>query len=910
MESAQFNLDVHIPFDHPGTMEKAMDWAVEEIFQKIWMSKLWSKPAKGGKNIQHKGFEKHKDMAYQAHIFSGTAMALKVLDYSYSSIKGAISDEELLFKLKRSIFGYLYHDFNKICGSDFRMEDRSILDSFIKETFSTLSDELGLSFENIYQIVICTEKGTIANILDNNLNITPLNFEMNFSRMADVLSGSFNDKTLERNADILFGTKVLIRGSDVREMKFSSTNLVSITGLVKKSFISIIRCKLNGTYLWSDYNTVYYVGDSLEQKDISPNDLAKELLKEFKVNLSTAMRPEKLINLNDRRVDNSASGFLEQTSESIEEFVKDNDRLKKCIHLEDIKIDTDEKKEAAEKYSDLFGANNCYSFELNYRKTLKKEKGYSLRDGLEIEEFSDNQIDERKRIFVLRYVQLTTDLKSESANKAREIMETVLKTNSSVISPLVGKEPGKSVLVFPFVLKDTHVDWDKLFSEVISHLNRNKRSMDYGPIISKVMPYLGFDNPLPSVPDKFNMSLANGYPAKEEAKGDKLYGLNTNGFNNRLPTSKIGFGRIDSTSMLEYNIRRNLIHGTSGEETLIYLRFPGAIPHLDLSNLLRKLTNKKSKEVIEISKLTLSLDEFSSHPTNVRIDDSFFLKDMIIKQEKDILRELYNVLAISEATKMSVKVSYSNAPVFENQLEAISFDISSTTLSFFSWNKIRLNEIEKVKRTIQTFSVLANGSLEKINFEDTSNIMSAYQKDPMSIFYYAHKRIFENEGGKKSRGFGGQFSQRIGDIRKLGYEVEKRGEQKMKTIEELARIASRITYANWDMSGSERTWILRDPIEALEVYRAKVKGGEKRDLNEFWDIIGGTLNAKLRRDKNGDKSKWIPFEEIKNFSDALIRLLKEDFDGKIPSGATKSYLINAFEFEYMLTTKQGGKKNE
>lgn len=126
----------------------------------------------------------------------------------------------------------------------------------------------------------------------------------------------------------------------------------------------------------------------------------------------------------------------------------------------------------------------------------------------------------------------------------------------------------------------------------------------------------------------------------------------------------------------------------------------------------------------------------------------------------------------------------------------------------------------------------------------------------------------------------------------------------MKNIEELAKIASKIVYANWEMSGSDRTWMIRDPLEAIEATRAKIKGGDKRDLSEFWDIIGGTLNTKLRRDKNEGKGNWVPIEEVKKFSDTLIKLLREDYNGKIPSGATKSYLINAFEFEYMLTKEK------
>ena len=886
----------------------AMDWAIEAIFQNIWLSDIWSKPAKGGKHSENPRFEKYRDMSYQVHIFSGVAMTMRVIDYSYPLIKGNMSDEELEAKLKRSIFGYLYHDFNKICGSDYRMEEKTILDDFIKSTFNELASELKIDRDNVYQIVVCTEKGTSANILSNEVDVTPLNFEMNFSRMSDVLSSTFNSIRMDTMPDIKFGEKILIPGSAIRSIKFSNTNLLAISSLIKKSVVLIISEILQGKYLWSDQNTIYYVKGS---KDIVDIDFEEEVRKEFSKKVSTIMKPENLLNLNDRRVDNSAAGFLDQTEDSILNFTKNNENLKKCIHLGDIKLNTVEKRNAAEKFTDFISSFKSSVFSFNYRFTRNREKEYSLRDGLEIKEYDESQKEERLRIFLLRYVQLKKDLNSSSAKEIRNRIEEIVKTKYDELTSLIGKDAIKTVLIFPMLLNDSSIKWAQLLDDIIRDLNKKKKSVDYDHVISRVVPIFGFNTPLPNVPTKYSMSMVNGYPAREEGKGERLYGLRTNGFNNRLPTSKIGFGRIDKDSMFEYNIRRNLIPDKSGQETLIYLRFPGAIPYLDLSNLLRKFMGLKSNEIIEVSKLSLSLEEFSQNNIRgIRNDDSFFLTGIDIKTESDILKQLLNVLDIANKTKMLVKVSYSNAPIFEDQLEAITFDISSSILSSFSWNKIRLNEIEGVKRVIEAFSVLANGSLVKINFDDTTEIMLAYKLDPMSIFYFAHKRIFDNSKDKKTRGFGRQFSQRIEDIRKLGYEVEKRGDKKMKNIEELAKIASRMVYARWEMSGNDRTWMIRDPLEAIESTRAKIKDGEKRDIGEFWDVIGGTLNTKLRRDRSDGKSNWVPVDEIKKFSDALIKLLKEDYNGKIPTGTTKSYLINAFEFEYMLTKEKVGEKDE
>lgn len=885
-----------------------MNWAVEEIFQKIWLDETWSKCAKGGNHPENKSFEKHRDMGYQVHIFSGTAMAMRVLDFSYTSNTLHLPENELLVKLKRSILGYLFHDFNKLTGSDYHMQDKSALNDLIDTSFGDLTKEIGLNNDNIYQIAICTEKGTSFNILRNDVSTSPLEFEMNFSRLADVLSGSFNDLNDEPLRDISFGPKVIISGRDIGKIKISNTNLVAITDLLKKSCIKMINEDFKGTYLWSDYDTIYYV---FGPSKLSKNEINAKILEKFSNYVSLVMRPERLLTLNDRRVDNAASGFIDHSEDSMIKFLSEEKNIRMCIHLEDIKLDSPYKQRFAEEYGDyLLDTYPCASFSINFRFTKEKEGGHSIRDSLKVNDYDERQDNERLNIFLIRYVQLVSELQSKSAQELRELIDHTISENKGKLSHILGKEPKKSVLIFPILLKSNSIDWKQLLIDVLQNLNKNSKSVDYTNVVPRILSSLFTDISLPNVPNKFSMSMVNGYPAKEDAKGDKLYGLNTNGFNNRLPTSRISFGKIDDISMLEYNIRRNIIPERLGNGTLIYLRFPGAIPHLDVAGFIHKISRSKQSERVVINWLDLSIDQFGEEPNTVRVDDSFFFTTPEIKKEEDILRQLYDALTIAQRTKMTIRVSYSNAPVFEDQFESVRVDLSSNLLAFFSWDRIRCNQISNIIRTIQTFNVVSNGSIEKINFTDTYEVISSYMQNPMSIFYYVHRRVFAKEGKSESRGFGKQFSQRIEDIKKLGYGEEKKGDRKMKNIEELAKTASKIAYANWKMSGNDRTWMLRDPLEAIEVARAKIVSGEKRDLDEYKDIVGGVLNTKLRREKSDGNSNWIPIGEIEKFSEILIRMLKEDFKGQVPSGAMKSYLINAFEFEYMLTIGKKGDINE
>ena len=908
MSELNIEMERYIIFKTP-IMNQIMDWAVENIFKKIWTDEKWSKCAKGGKNEKKPIFESHRDMAYQVHIFSGCAMAMKVLDYEYHIQKHKYPDD-LERKLKRAVLSFLFHDFNKITESNYLMTDKTPLFEFVDETFSELSQSVGLTHDEIYQVVICTEAGTTFNVLSNENVITNLDFEMNFSKLSDKLSGIFNDRTEGYHSDLKFGPSLIVSGKNIRELKFASTNLVAITDVLKEVCVDVIERSSNMYYLWSDYETIYFVC----QEDIDKKALGEDICKNFKKSVFSKLHAENMLRMNDRRVDNSAQGFVQHTELSLSSFVKDDDKFKMCLHLEDVKLDTEQKIKIAEKMGDFL--RDYYptkSFNFNFRFAKSKEGGMSVRDGLNIfpfEQEDKDHHDERIRIFLCRYIQLVGKFKSTEADKIRMAIETIVREHSNMLVDLVGKEPKKSTIIFPILLKELQdkVDWEKLLNDVIKDLNKVTKSIDYENIISKILPSLFDLGKLPEVPSKFSMSMSNGYPAKEDGKGDKLYGLNTNGFNNRLPTAKIGNGKIDDISIFEYNLRRSKIRRKKGEETLIYLKFPGSIPHLNLDGLINKISsyNTVSKDVINF----LDLDITGEGEGIVRVDNSIFISTMQLNGEKDVLEVLYKVLELAHFSKLMVKVSYSNAPIFEDQFESIKFDISSTILSHFSWEKIRCNEILKVKKMIQTFNVVYNGSLEKINFEKTSLIILHYIQNPLSLFSYVHEYLF-GEREKKLRGFGKQFSQRIDDIRKLGYVNEKKGGVKMKNIESLAMVSAKIQRPEWDMSGNQRTWMLRESLDALELARAKIQGGAKRDIVEFEDIVGGVINREMRSRTKG-ANNWIPVDAIREFAKQLTKLLKEDFGGQIPSGAMKSYFINAYEFEYMLTSKvtKDGELNE
>ncbi|MGP6206921.1 hypothetical protein ACNF42_02655 [Cuniculiplasma sp. SKW3] len=688
----------------------------------------------------------------------------------------------------------------------------------------------------------------------------------------------------------------MVKKEKIKSFGIAKSNLYAMEGLAKKALVSLIRDKMNGFYLWSTEDSIYYVTGETPLIKAEMEDL---IVDEFKSLISEVMHPEKLISMNDRRVDNAASGYLEQTRQSLVSFMKRESNLKMCVHLQDIKLDSEDKIVQAENFSDYISNYKNSVFEIKLRFVNEKQGGHSIREGFRFLGGDDSDEGELLKIFSVRYIQLNRNLKDEEIDKIRTRINAIVENFKGNYDQILGKEVEKSALLIPILIKED-VNWEKIHNKVLEDMNRESKEVDYRQILERIIPGIFRPGNFEEVPEKSEMSMVNGFHATEIAKGDKLYGLNTNGFNNRLKTSRISNGKVDDVSILEFNIRRNVITRLSGDDTLVYLKFPGAIPYLDLSLFMDKFSNSKNNEKFIVDKLRMSIENMDR---KVRVDNSFFFVTNAIKTNADMLKVLNEAMEIAQNTKMHVRISYSNSPLLSGQLESIKLDISNSLVSFFSWNAIRCNEISNVKKIMQAFNVLVNGSLDKFDFKKMAEIMVDYIQNSMSIFSYVHNYISEvKERGRK--GFGVQFSKEIEDIRKLGYNVEKEGDEKMKNIEKLAKIASEIEKANWKMSGNDRTWMMRDSLEGLETARIRVKEGQNKKLSEFKDIVGGILLTKVTRDYKDEDKKFIPLNKIIEFADCLIELIENDFAGRIPSGAMKSYLINAFEFEYMLTTEK------
>ena len=884
-------MDFKSPF-----LTEIFDWSVSDVLSKVWDSGEWNRCAKGGNETEK--FARHNDMDYLAHIFSGISMALKVLDYRYQ--KTPVNENDLATEvrsLKRSIFCYLFHDYNKITGADYRMADKSSLAELVNRYFDGIKSNLDLTDDEVYQVVFSTEKGTSYNIIKDSNQRSNMIFESNFSELADKLSSRFNDEAFggvhNEELSIYWGSEPIVPGKSLKKIRFSTTSLYACEDVARKASKITIE-NYGGFYLWSTNRSVFFVMEGDESIILS------NLEKTFGNLVDQILEPENLLSFNDRSVINSASGIVRHTSESISRYVDQEDKFRKCMWLEDIEINSSNRT-SAEEYSDAVRPI-VNSFSINFR-TINERKKTSLRNGLEVNEGTDAEsTKERLKIFMSRYVQLKTTLDSPEASKLRALLESTLKKyEGNILKGLLGKIPKNSALLLPFLTHETDIDWSMLMEEILSDLNHGQNTINYGSILSTIVVSNMASLRLPKVPGKFNMSMVNAYPASEKATGENLSGLNTQTFNNRLPTSGISNGKIDKVSKFEFALRKNLVpQSKSSDECLMFLSFPGAIPFIDMSAYLTHLSYTAAEELSEINDLKLSIDAVKARSREVRLDSAYFYSVRDLKSESEVLRRIYQAANLYKRTKMLIRLAFSNAPFFQDQQEVIRIEVGSSICSAMGWDKIRCNQVDRVLDQISTFNVAVNGSVSKMNFKETANVILDYVNQPMSLFYYVHKLVFGGNG-KKRVGFGKQFSEKIESLRKLGYGVENGGEKKMKNVTELAKSAARMVKPKWNMSGNDRTWMLRDSLEVIEKVRVSITTGEDRDLSEYREFIAGNILKSLERDKD---ISWMPKEgDIADFADKLIRLLKEDFNSMVPAGSMKSYLIDAFEFEYMRNGK-------
>jgi hypothetical protein len=896
MNKNPIRIESYMSFEN-NAITDVMDWSIECLLSKIWMDPVWMKCAKGGNETESYAYK--NDMYYAVHIFSGIAMALKVLDYKYMKYSESIDKN----KLKRAIFGYMFHDFNKLgnYSENIKMQDRSLLDSELGK-FDDIMKELGLSKDDVYFIAISTEKGTQFRLnSDNNKIGDDLRLESNFSRLADSLSSAFSDEP-EELQDIYFDNQPCIPASNIFSIRINSSLFVTTSSFLRKVLADVIKLQ-NGFYLWSTLNTIYYVADSpvvLDNKELA-NKLLSDIAEHSKLELG--------IHFTDRKIDFTSSYIGKVTNKVLIDYIKHGKNFHDVLHLEDIKL-TDEILDNAKKYSDLI--NGFKSFSLNFYKDFPMKgnsKLKSVREYLETfdidPEEEENMVWERLRILYIRYIQLQTTMKDQNAEKIRALLDEVLNEHEDVLNGLLPKaNKAKSAFLIPLLItfKSDKIDWDEMQSSILKDINKDSENENNLETATEIIDIIlnNINAEIPEVPEKMQMSMISGYPAKAEAHGENLFGLGTNSFNNRLPTSGISNGKIDPMAIFEFSLRHILAPRVNSKysSAVMFLSFPGAIPFMNMGKFINELFKKDSN--LKVNNINLTLDDGNSKLDNFKFDSTYYIFLNDPKKDSEMLYYLQKAINIAKATKLHVLISFSNNLFYETWKESILIDIESSVLNGMGWNKLRCNNLERVNAEINFF-LDASKDKTKIDYESASTVLKDYLRDNFSLSYYVHKQFFGNNSKILSN------MDKIDLMRKLVYGKKV---DRMKKLEEMGKIASELYRLNWKSSASDRGWMLRESLEVIEKMKAETNTSNINDLKDF--VLGHLykgLERLIRRDNSA--SKYTPDKiKLKDFVDILFSLINEEFKAKIPSGITRSYLIDAYEIEYMLASNEKYKKYE
>lgn len=865
----------------------AYKWALNNILPEIWNNSTWKRNAKGGSS---KEFSDKADMSYGMHYLTGISTAIKVIDYAISAgnFNPNITDDELFAELKRSLFCFLFHDYNKVSDDSYRMENcEENIENLLKGTkLSEIKDELELDIEDICSTAYLTEVGTSSNIFSKNtIGKRSLSFVFNFNTLADGISSRYSK--ISSIGDIKFGGKYLIDKKNISLIRFQSTHLFALTGLLRAS----IRNYLNDTqrsFLWDLPDSMLFVGKSIDSSEYGA------IAEIFKDKLGQEITLERTMEMTDRTIRMEAVNVMPPSKYALDNFVKN--KFSEIMHLPSGDIKESERIDYENYSREVHGFNldgftlDCFG-KKNYRSCLMLDE-------------IDEPTEDMRTAFVIRFLQLNNNdvIKAakkdssfkplvEALSRIMEFSETYSKKYTQIFS----KDAQKSTFLIPLIVKEFRETGEELYDSVLKYMGKNDSySLDFVSIIRNLL--AGDLIKLPDVPDKRQMSIISGGPADYPADTSNLYGVNTQTFSNRLvPSISLSKGRIDRISSVE-NLLRKAVMRYRDSSAIMFARIPGPVPIISTWDLMRFYLQRdvhgKKSELTGPDKLFVGRMEI-----NPQVDNSFMLSMGEMRTDADAVRILKLALDFVNKTQMQVLVTYANAPVFGIQRESLRFEIHNSLISSLEYNYLRFDQIDPAINEVEIFAGIAASFYLKFSDSNTANVMREFARNPLSIFQFK----------SKSNGDGKHDDYIIRRFKEILIMVEKRG-KKMKNLEVLAERAAEIARVNERDSSTSKTWLLRTGLDAFERARTTLIKGHEHKLDDLVEFCAGPIWSTIERDSNLDKYKDI--RKVKAFTEALVKMLNEDFGGKVPSGNARSYLISAFEYMYIIKSKEMKKNAE
>lgn len=926
------------------SVQNAYSWFIENVISKIWGEEEWSKLAKGGEwedDFKRKWATKY-DLPYLGHILSGSLCALKMIDIFihskdlnsdlYSaiireaegfplsnevSLANSVQSNHLELKLKRSLMGYLFHDYVKITGSGYKMVDSEpVLCDLAKKYFNSMLDDIKLSCEELYQIAYGTEEGTKLNVFRDEVKIIPgLLFEISFSALADKISSKFSEgieEDLDKWSERLTfcGVRILQRYK-LWKINFTSTYFIATLDLLRWTIKSRLE-NSGGFFLWMTPSGLYYLSENSISLDLDV--LAKDLENKIYGSIDLASG----IEFTDRRINLPGRTMFHLTKDILAKVSRDPEKIKEALRPENKEIEDADipvlvyYREILEKY---------FEGDLIVNLTKRPDKQLNYRELLVVPEAISDP-DKTYRVILLRCVQLiSSKARTVEIRKVRDIISHILKDPNyqfkGVIDALLRKTKpvnrSKNPLLAPLLVAleenlhpEERIDWGQLETEVLKTLEEMDSESSLRDNLKQLITAIldPLEATMPKVPDKREMSMIDGYPGREEAIEENLYGLRTNAvFTNRTVTSTVSNSLVDKRYLIESLLRKRM--GVASEidgDVFVYLDFPGPLPFLDLYRIFDVLYENReafSGWSKQLQRIYISLKERRQMIPQLKTDISYFIPRKQPESSSEAFFLYQEAMDLAISTNLRVQVIDSHSPPILRQKEIFQYLVNSFVLEDFQITKVRYNRLREVQDFLMTIGTIASFTRKNRNKGDeVAEILREFSRNPLSLFSYALELADYNGGDRGKR------------IKPLRSRIEKyagqgfggvKGGVNTESLKKLARIGRSLWMPTPDMSGSQRSWMLRDSIDILEKALSEPRGRET-GIDSYSELIEGHLYKLLRShwDRQEEKGKInLDPERIREFSRTFLDLIKGDFGGKPPSGNMKAYVIDAFEFEYV-----------
>jgi CRISPR-associated protein Csc3 len=249
-----------------------------------------------------------------------------------------------------------------------------------------------------------------------------------------------------------------------------------------------------------------------------------------------------------------------------------------------------------------------------------------------------------------------------------------------------------------------------------------------------------------------------------------------------------------------------------------------------------------------------------------------------VSKQSEFIKFYKHILDFVSETGFKVYITYPFNPDRVKK-ETIIFDYIPKSFKKLRWDKVRIDEVEKIKEEFKMlwklgYTIKGGSRSENI----IVSLFNDYADNPMAFFFYLFKL-------DDPLSFVNKDDNGISPI------IERIGGEKMNIIEKLADIASDIEWTG--RSASSKTSMMR---ESLDVLRTGVKKGYTDE--DIKSLMAGMLYRKHPYLQQKEK--------IEEFCSVLYdELFKGLWKGGIPSKKELRYWIYAFALHY--TIKSGEK---